>query len=48
MGFVFNPENAKIVIANLSTERGKGLQEGVMLLSIGAMKFWHNYFTHGE
>lgn len=48
MGFAFNITTPKILIADLATENGKGIQEGVMHFSMGAMRFWRNYFSHGD
>lgn len=50
MAQAFN-ENAPTIpikIADIATKRGKGLQEGFRFISMGAMGFWRNLFSHGD
>jgi len=48
MATIFSEQNPLIKIANISTARGKCLQEGFKFLLMGAMEFWRNYFSHGD
>jgi len=48
MATVFSEQNPLIKIADVSTVRGKSLQEGFKFLLMGAMEFWRNYFSHGD
>lgn len=48
MGKAFNEDDPLIRIADVSNQRGKGLQEGFRFLSMGSMGFWRNYFSHGD
>lgn len=48
MAHAFNETTPLIKIADVSTKRGKGLQEGFKFVSMGAMSFWRNMFSHGD
>jgi uncharacterized protein (TIGR02391 family) len=48
MAHAFNENNPAIEIANRSTKRGLGLQEGFKFISMGSMGFWRNFCTHGD
>jgi hypothetical protein len=48
MGNAFSDNNPKIRIANELGRRGRGLQEGVKLISMGSMNCWRSYLCHGD
>jgi uncharacterized protein (TIGR02391 family) len=48
MATVFNDTSPVIAVADVTTIRGKGLQDGFKFLSMGAMEFWRNFCTHGN
>jgi uncharacterized protein (TIGR02391 family) len=48
MANAFNESNPKVRVADVSTKRGRGLQEGFKFLSMGSMGFWRNYCSHGD
>jgi uncharacterized protein (TIGR02391 family) len=48
MSEAFNPDAPKIEIFDITNKRGKGLQDGFKLLSMGTMGFWRNYLSHGD
>jgi uncharacterized protein (TIGR02391 family) len=48
MSDVFNQDVPKIEIFDIANKRGKGLQDGFKLLSMGMMGFWRNYLSHGD
>lgn len=48
MANAFNENNPKIKIADISAKRGKALQDGFKLLSMGTMGFWRNFCSHGD
>ncbi|PYS89104.1 MAG: TIGR02391 family protein [Acidobacteria bacterium] len=48
MANAFNENNPKIKVADVSTKRGRGLQEGFKFISMGGMGFWRNYCSHGD
>lgn len=48
MGNAFNENTPKIRVADVAGRRGRGLQEGFKLISMGSMSFWRNYLSHGD
>lgn len=48
MASAFNEISPKIKVADISTRRGRGLQEGFKFISMGGMGFWRNYCSHGD
>jgi len=48
MATAFSETNPLIKIADHSSRRGKGLQDGFKFLSMGAMEFWRNFCSHGD
>jgi uncharacterized protein (TIGR02391 family) len=48
MATAFSETAPAIKIADSSSQRGKGLQEGFKFLSMGAMGYWRNFCTHGD
>lgn len=48
MATAFSETAPLVKIADISTARGKGLQDGFKFLSMGAMEFWRNYCSHGD
>jgi uncharacterized protein (TIGR02391 family) len=48
MSDAFNQDTPKIEIFDIQDKRGKGLQDGFKLLSMGMMGFWRNYLSHGD
>lgn len=48
MANAFNENNPKIAVADVLTRRGRGLQEGFKLISMGGMGFWRNFCSHGD
>lgn len=48
MAAAFNETAPLISIADVTTVRGKGLQDGFKFLSMGAMEFWRNFCSHGD
>ncbi|MGH9645071.1 MAG: TIGR02391 family protein, partial [Terriglobales bacterium] len=48
MATAFSETAPAIAIADVSTPRGKGLQDGFKFLSMGAMEFWRNLCSHGN
>jgi uncharacterized protein (TIGR02391 family) len=48
MAMAFSETAPLVKIADVSTTRGKGLQDGFKFLSMGAMEFWRNYCSHGD
>jgi len=48
MATVFNEKSPYIKIADLSNKRGKALQDGFKLLTMGTMGFWRNLLSHGD
>lgn len=48
MSDAFNQDTPKIEISDIQNKRGKGLQDGFKLLSMGMMGFWRNYLSHGD
>jgi uncharacterized protein (TIGR02391 family) len=48
MAVAFSETNPMIPIADITTPRGKGLQDGFKFLSMGAMEFWRNFCSHGD
>jgi uncharacterized protein (TIGR02391 family) len=44
----FNENVPAVKIADVATERGKGLQMGFKFISMGAMSFWRNLCSHGD
>lgn len=48
MSKAFNEKDPLIKIADIETERGKGLQMGFRFISMGAMSFWRNFCSHGD
>ncbi len=44
----FNENNPIILVANISTKRGKSFQEGFRYISAGIMQYWRNKFSHGN
>lgn len=48
MAHAFNEKVPKVAIADVSTKRGSGLQEGFKFLSMGSMSFWRNFCSHGD
>jgi uncharacterized protein (TIGR02391 family) len=45
---VFNENSPVIKIAEISTQRGKSIQEGYRFLAAGSMLFLRNKFSHGD
>ena len=48
MANAFSETVPGVKIEDIATKRGKGLQEGFKFLSMGAMSFWRNMFSHGD
>jgi len=48
MATAFSETAPLIKVADTSCPRGKGLQDGFKFLSMGAMEFWRNLFSHGD
>jgi uncharacterized protein (TIGR02391 family) len=48
MASAFNETSPLISIADITTPRGRGLQDGFKFLSMGAMEFWRNFCSHGD
>ncbi len=48
MAAAFSESAPLIQIADVTTPRGKGLQDGFKFLSMGAMEFWRNFCSHGD
>jgi len=48
MANAFSETLPGVKIEDIATKRGKGLQEGFKFLSMGAMSFWRNMFSHGD
>jgi hypothetical protein len=48
MATVFSKATPIVKIADISSVRGKGLQDGFTFLSMGAMEFWRNFGSHGD
>jgi uncharacterized protein (TIGR02391 family) len=48
MATAFNENSPLILIADTTTPRGKGRQDGFKFLSMGAMEFWRNFCSHGD
>jgi uncharacterized protein (TIGR02391 family) len=48
MATAFSETAPLIKIADHTSTRGKGLQEGFKFLSMGAMEFWRNFCSHGD
>lgn len=44
----FNENNPIILVADISTKRGKSFQEGFRYISAGIMQYWRNKFSHGN
>jgi uncharacterized protein (TIGR02391 family) len=47
MANAFSENSPPVNIADVGTERGKGLQMGFKFISMGAMGFWRNLCSHG-
>lgn len=48
MADAFSEANPKIRVDDVTTKRGKSMQEGIKFLSMGAMEFWRNFLSHGD
>jgi uncharacterized protein (TIGR02391 family) len=48
MANTFNENSPLVKIADVATDRGKGLQMGFKFISMGAMSFWRNLCSHGD
>ncbi|MFH1171917.1 MAG: TIGR02391 family protein [bacterium] len=48
MANAFSETSPRIRIGDITTKRGKSLQEGIKFLSMGAMEFWRNLLSHGD
>lgn len=48
MANAFKEDLPLLKIADVGTERGKGLQMGFKFVSMGAMSFWRNLCSHGD
>src|SRR5438876_1513404 len=48
MANAFNESSPAVKIADVSADRGKGLQMGFKFISMGAMSFWRNLCSHGD
>jgi uncharacterized protein (TIGR02391 family) len=48
MANAFSENSPKIVVADNTTKRGLGLQEGFKFISMGSMGFWRNFCSHGD
>jgi len=48
MANAFNENGPAVKIADVNSDRGKGLQMGFKFISMGAMSFWRNMCSHGD
>jgi uncharacterized protein (TIGR02391 family) len=48
MANAFNEDGPAVKVADVTTDRGKGLQMGFEFISMGAMSFWRNLCSHGD
>ena len=48
MATAFSEKSPYIKVADLSSKRGKALQDGFKLLTMGTMGFWRNLLSHGD
>jgi uncharacterized protein (TIGR02391 family) len=48
MANAFNETGPLVSVADVATDRGKGLQMGFKFISMGAMSFWRNLCSHGD